>query len=227
MHGAELGLRLAAARLRSVRPLLGVLLSVVVVVAFAWIERRASVTWAADRALSRVTFGAVLPLAACFVFHVSCSARRLEQALDVLGTLGLNRRAAGLGVLGASAMLCAALGALLGGATVLVARSFGDPLLPDDLLATTGIGALAGLAYAGWFALGSSFGQNGRARLWFLLADWLVGTTGTAILPTPRVYVAGLIGATSTPDLPLMLCTGLLLTLTLACSLLALWRCAP
>ncbi|HEY6561240.1 MAG TPA: hypothetical protein VI072_28400 [Polyangiaceae bacterium] len=227
MHGVELGLRLAVARLRTGRPLLGVLLSVVVVVAFAWAERRAGVTSAADRALSRVTFGAALPLVACFVFHVSCSARRLEQGLDVLGALGLNRRAAGLGVLGGSAVLCAALGAVLGSATVLVARSFGDPALPEDVLATTWIGALAGLAYAGWFALGSSFGQNGRARLWFLLADWLAGAAGTSVLPAPRVYVAGLIGATSAPDLPLMLCAGLLLVLTLACSLLALWRCAP
>jgi hypothetical protein len=227
MRAIELGLRLAAARLRAGRPLLGALLSIVVVVAFAWAERRAGATSAVDRALSRVTFGAALPLVVCFVFHVSCSARRLEQALDVLGTLGLNRRAAGVGVLGGSAVLCAALGAVLGSATVLVARSFGDPALPDDVLATTWIGALAGLAYAGWFALGSSFGKNGRARLWFLALDWLVGAAGTAVFPAPRTYIAGLIGGTSAPDLPLMLCAGLLLALALACSLLALWRCAP
>ena len=227
MPAASLGLRLAAARLRVPRGVLGVALSALVVVLWAWAERRAGAAAAADHALSRVTFGLALPLVSCFVLHVACSARRLQEALDVLARLGLNRRVAALGLLAGSGVLCAVVGAVLGAATVLVARPLTDALLPDDVLATTWIGALAGLAYAAWFGLGSSFGQRGRGRLWFLVGDWLLGATGTAILPSPRALVLGLLSGGSNPDLPLLLCAGLLLALTLACSLLAVWRCAP
>lgn len=227
MHAARFGVRLAAERLRLPRGLLGLALSALVVVVFAWAERRAGVASAADRALARVTFGLAMPLAACFILHVACSARRLDRALDVLAGMGLSRRGAALGLLAGSATLCAALGAVLGLATVLVARPLPDPLLLDDARATLWIGALAGLTYAAWFSLGSSFGAQGQGRLWFLLGDWLLGVVGTAVFPAPRVFVLGLLGGGSTPHLPLMLCAGLLLALTLACSLLALWRCAP
>lgn len=227
MQAASLGLRLAAERLRVPRGVLGVALAAMVVVVCAWAERRAGGAAAVDHVLSRVTFGLALPLVTCFVLHVVCSGRRLQEALDVLATLGLSRRVAALGLLGGSGVLCAALGAVLGAATVLIARPLTDPLLLDDVFATTWIGALAGLTYAAWFSLGSSFGLRGRGRLWFLLGDWLLGAAGNALLPSPRVFVLGLLGGGSGPELPLMLCAGLLLALTLACSLLAVWRCAP
>jgi hypothetical protein len=227
MPAASLGLRLAAERLRVPRGVLGVALAAAIVVVCAWAERRTGGAAAADHALSRVTFGLALPLVACFVLHVACSGRRLQEALDVLAMLGTSRRTAALGLLGGSGALCVALGAVFAAGTVLIARPLTDPVLVDDVLATLWIGALAGLTYAAWFGLGSSFGLGGRGRLWFLVADWLLGAAGSAFLPSPRVYVMGLIAGSSAPDLPLMLCAGLLLTLTLACTLLALWRCTP
>ncbi|HMJ10007.1 MAG TPA: hypothetical protein VK524_01315 [Polyangiaceae bacterium] len=228
MLALRLGLRLAARRFQSPRALIAGLLTLGVVLLCAWAERRTGLVGAPDRALSRVTFGAALPLFACFVLHLACSTRRLEEAVSVLALMGLNRRSATLGLLGGGALLCTLMGAVLGDATVLVARPLTDPALAGDVLATTWIGALAGLGYAGWFALGSTFGRDGRGRLWFLLVDWLFGVSSAAVLlPSPRACVSGLLGVVPGPGTSLMLCAALLGGLALACSLLATWRSAP
>jgi hypothetical protein len=75
---------------------------------------------------------------------------------------------------------------------VVLSERPGHPRFIPDLIAVVWIGALAGAAYTGLFALASRFR---RGRLWLLVGDWLLGSgTGFLALPWPRGHARNLLG---------------------------------
>jgi hypothetical protein len=228
LHAARFGSEIGVYALKARRVHVAAALALGFIFLCSLLERHAELGGASDRALSRSTFGIALPVFACFFWHELCSGRRLEAPLSVLGQAGFNRRALALGVLGVSALFLTLTSLALGVATVLLTRSLSDPALGADLMATAWISGLAGFAYSGWFALGSTFARRGAGRVWFLALDWLAGATASfSYLPCPRGHLLHLLGAVSDMRLPLVTSAGMLLALGLACTLLVSWRCPP
>lgn len=228
MSSLGLGARLCVARLRSRRFAVGGALAAFAIAFGALLERSTAEVGAADRALSGAAFGIVLPLAALFTVDLVCDGGRLDTAVELLARAGANRRAAGLGVLGVAALALALVGLFTGTLTILLARSFSDPDLLRDLLATSWIGALSGAAYAAWFVLGSAVGRGPRGRFWALALDWLLGSlAGPVAEPFPRAHVRGLLTAPPPPGFSIALAALLLVGCALAYSLLSVGRCPP
>jgi hypothetical protein len=89
-----------------------------------------------------------------------------------------------------SALICAALGAVV----CVLAHRAGDPPVSADALATAGISALGGAAYAAYFCAGSAIGK-GTMRGLFLALDWLLGSGGGfGAIFVPRGHVLSLLG---------------------------------
>jgi hypothetical protein len=193
------GARLGWARLWT-RPSLATfgaaLVAVTLVALFERVDERA---FAVDRALTGVVFGLSLPLYCFALAELVTSRQTLFDAVGPLSRHGLPRPELAQGMLGSTLALSALGGLVFGLLAVVITRGPSDPLLGRDLLATSWIGPLAGAAYAGLFALGSTFR---RGRLWFLLGDWLLGAgTGFLALPWPRGHVRNLLGYAPVLDL--------------------------
>jgi hypothetical protein len=172
------------------------LLAVTLIALFERVEERA---YAVDRTLTGVAFGLSLPLYCFALAELATSRATLFDAVGPLSRHGLPRPALAQGLLGSTLALSALGGLLFGLAAVLVTRGPFDPHFARDALATSWIGALAGAAYSGLFALGSAFR---RGRLWLLLGDWLLGAgTGFLALPWPRGHVRNLVGYSPVLDL--------------------------
>lgn len=195
MKAVELGFKQGVLRLRTPPGLVPVLLAagaLCAAVAGAGPERGSA---AADRALEAAAFGVTFPLLAFLAAEVSASNARLDRAARGLTRHGLSARLAGAG-------LALALGAALVAAALLVtacslfgAYAMTDSRLWNDLARTIPIATLAGSAYAAWYWLASSFGAKGGGRKWFLISDWVFGTTsGWLSLPFPRGHVRNLLG---------------------------------
>ena len=148
---------------------------------------------AVESALAR-GFGAVsMPLLVFAVFGLVCPEGTLAGAARPLVFLGAPARRAAFAVastvVGVSALVCAALAALV----VVIAHGPTDPPLGADLLASSVVGALGGAAYAAYFSFGSSlFGTAGRGI--FLVADLVLGGLGVGALVSPRAHVRALFG---------------------------------
>ncbi len=192
------------------------LLSVTLIAIFERVDERA---FAVDRTLTGVAFGLSLPLY-CFVLaELATSRTTLFDAVGPLSRHGLPRPALAQGLLGSTLALSALGGLVFGLTAVLVTRGPFDPLFVRDAVATSWIGALGGAAYAGLFALGSSFR---RGRLWLLLGDWLLGAgTGFLALPWPRGHVRNLLGYSPVLDLSQSAAAALLALVALLGSLVA------
>jgi hypothetical protein len=139
----------------------------------------------------------VLPVLAYLTSEAAFSGTRFGRSTRIVSRHGGSGRLAALGQAAALA------GALAIGATciacgVLVsAYPVSDPRLWTDLAATLPIALLAGVAYAAWYALASSFGREGGGRKWLLGCDWILGaSSGVAALPWPRGHLRNLLGGT-------------------------------
>lgn len=225
MSSLAAGARIAALRLWRRASLVALLLAIGLVVVAALLERHSAALDAADHTLVGAVFGVAVPVLGYLVVECSTDSRRLDASLDELARHGANRRTAVLGLLGVCAALLAAAAAALAVIGVTVARGLSDAGLSRDLLASAWIGAVAGIAYAAWFALGSRFGRHGGGRFWALCLDWVLGSTTTFVaVPWPRGHIRNLLGAA--PVLALAQWQGgvALGLLTLAYLGLAIWR---
>jgi len=180
---------------------------------------------AADRSLTGVSFGLVLPVGLYFLTTRATRNQNLERTFWELARQGADRRQLALGQTALLVSWGIALGTLLGFITVLTARGPWDATLPFDLWASSGVGAFAGAAYACGFTLGSSFGRGGGGRMAFLLLDWVLGRSGSTLaLPFPRAHIKNLLGASAPLDLSQGASGAALLGFIFLCLALAIYR---
>jgi hypothetical protein len=187
-----LGAALARARLvqRSSWVIFGVAVFFVLVVGA--LERQHGAAYALDRTLLGAAFGVGVPLLAYGFFELALGRGRPSVLLGPLLRHGADGRGLSFGAFGVLSAWAASGAAVLAVVAVLAAgvarERFGA-----ELFACAWGGALAGLAYAGLFALGSHFGRRGRLLL--LLGDWLLGSgSGPLALPFPRAEARSLLG---------------------------------
>jgi hypothetical protein len=221
----RLGALTTATRLRSERTPLVLGLSVLLAALFAYLERRAGGVTAVDRALTRDTFGLLLPLMSYLTFQRATRGGRLDGSVRTVARHGADGQSAWLGAALPPIATLMLLGMAFAMATVSAAHGRGDPALFRDLWQSTWIGALAGLAYGAWFALGSDFGRFGAGRKWVLLLDLVLGgTSGTFAVPWPRAHIQNLLGAEPLLGLGQGTALAMLLASTLSVLLVALRR---
>ncbi|HEY0466574.1 MAG TPA: hypothetical protein VGC79_20340 [Polyangiaceae bacterium] len=195
MSGVWVGFALARARLRSASAPLVVLLSCAALFAIGVLERQSNAESAPDDTLSGAAFGIALPLLAYLVSERACAGERLERSVDGIARYGTDRRAAQLGVLLASALSSAFVGALFASFALLGAHGTHSPSLLGDLRASVGIALCAGAVYALYFCAASRLGKRGGGRKWALLIDFVLGAGGSALAaPWPRGHIRNLLG---------------------------------
>jgi hypothetical protein len=221
----RLGAAMAGRRLVARRTLLVVALGVALTITSAVVERSVSGAGAVDRALV-ATFRLVLPLVAFALCADAAGREHLRDATWPVARFGVPRRDVALGVVAAAALACAACGALLAAASVLVAHTAAAPPLARDLFVSAWIGALSGAAYAGWFSLGGTFLRRGRGRIAPLVADLLLGgSTGVAGVLLPRGSAMNLLGGPAPLGLTQQASAVLLACAALTLALIAALRC--
>lgn len=176
----------------------------------------------ADHVL-RGSFGFIaLPLLAYGVVAGALGGSGLKASVRPLVLLGAKAPRAAAAVVGVScifsALICAALGALV----CVVAHRTGDPPVSSDALATAGISALGGAAYAAYFCAGSAIGK-GTMRGLFLAMDWLLGSgAGFGSLFVPRGHVQSLLGGAQAFEISSKTSSLLLIGLVVAYGALAI-----
>jgi hypothetical protein len=191
-------------------------------------EKRIAPDGAAGRALEGQVFGLILPFALFFSSTRVLEPVKLETATHALARFGLSRRWIALGLISASMVAGAVLAAV---AAVLTALFAHDPTVPSiaaDTFTCGWIGALTAAAYAGLFALGSTFGPRGGGRFAALALDFILGgTSGFASMLSPHAHAQNLLGG----EPPLLLAqpasAALLVFIAAAFSGIAAARCAP
>ena len=194
LHGARVGLALSARRLLRRRALAALGLGAALVLTSALIEVSVTSAAAVDRALT-ATFRLVIPLVTFALAAEASDRDHLRDAAWPAARFGLGRGAVALGLTAASLLATAAAGALLAVIAVIAAHTPAAPPLARDALTSAWIGALAGAAYGGWYALGGTFLRRGQGRLAPLLADlFLGGSTGLLGALLPRGNALNLIG---------------------------------
>jgi hypothetical protein len=182
---------------------------------------RSRVGSAADQVL-RGTYGfIVLPLVAYGIVGAALGGAGLRGAIRGIVGLGASPREASLAAIGVASLSSAVAGAVLAALVCVVAHGPSDAPLLHDLLTSTWIGALGGVAYAAYFSAGSAIGR-GTMRGAFLVLDWIVGVgAGAGSLLTPRGHVQSLLGGPLAAELPQRASSGLLVVLTLGYAALA------
>ena len=219
------GVRLVRFRLASPSSILGLAIALAAVSAVAWLERRSGSNVAADRALTGVALGIVLPLLSHGTVARALAGTHFETSLSELARFGGNRRIIALGVGTALAVVLAVSGALVAAVAVVVVRAPADPALASDVATSTWIGALAGASYAAWFSLGSTIGRSGGGRTALLILDFIAGASvGLSAMFWPRGHIRNLLGGEPVWLMPQWTATLALLLLTAAYFTLSLWR---
>jgi len=211
--------------LRTTRGWLPIAAWAAVAVAFAVTARSGGSVRGADHVLVGGYGGLVLPLLSYAIVGALFGARSLSASIAPLVALGaLPARAAAASVL--LAMATTALAGLVTAAVVaLVAHGSADPPLAGDALESAYAGGLGGAAYAAWFALGASFGRRGGGRALLLVADWLLGSTGSAAaLLTPRAHLRNLLGGPAPMDFTQRASAAWLVAIAVACAVLSIRR---
>lgn len=219
------GVRLVRSRLASPSSIFGLAIALAAVSAVAWLERRSGSNVAADRSLTGIALGLVLPLLSHGTVARALAGTHLETSLSELARFGGNRRVIALGVGMALTLVLAVAGALVALVAVVVVRAPADPVLVRDAVTSTWIGALAGASYAGWFGLGSTFGRAGGGRTALLILDFIAGASvGLSALLWPRGHIRNLLGGEPVWLMPQWGASLALLLLTVAYFALSLWR---
>jgi hypothetical protein len=189
----RLGARLSLELLSSRRPWVVAALGLVGVELVSLLERSREPAYAADRALHGATLGVVMPLVCYALFEAVYGKDRTASLLDPIGRHGANRRRLSLGVNAALSLGCAVTSAVLAAVAAVSAHGFGGPSVFADCIASLWGGALAGAAYAGFFAVASPFGRRGRIAA--LVLDWLFGSgAGLFAVVWPRGHARNLFG---------------------------------
>jgi hypothetical protein len=181
--------------LRTPRAWLAALAWWAIALAVAVLSHREGILHGADRSLLGTYGGLALPLLsysiAGGVWGVGGVARSIAPVV-ALGAPPAWAAAATIAVCGAA---CAIQGALLGATVAVIAHGLSDPPRIHDGLVTAYVGGLGGLAYAGWFSLGASFGRRGGGRTAALVINWALGpwAESTAVV-TPLGHVQNMLG---------------------------------
>jgi len=162
----------------------------------SYAERREIAADAATRALQGPGFGLAIPLASFAVVACALGRDRLDLAMRPVALIGANRRAAALGAITGSAVIAAALGAMI--AFVTAQAAHGPPTTASiaDAFTCAWIGALAAWTYAFLFGAASTFGARGGGRVVALLAELLIGPLASPLAPLfVRSQALNLLGA--------------------------------
>jgi hypothetical protein len=114
------------------------------------------------------------------------------------------------------------LSGLLSALVALVAHGPSDPPTLRDAFTSAWIGALAGGAYATYFALGAAIFKSGAGRAMLLAIDWIVDGHSASALLTPRAHLRSLFGGAGPLDLSQGASVGVLLALLVVYALCAL-----
>lgn len=198
------------------RTLLWSVLTVGLAAVVGAVERSQEPTGAPDRSLA-FALGVLVPLIAVAAVLRLCDHASLERFGSAAARYGTNRRAkvlASLSVVACGLVLVACTSVW---AALLTSRTFGDPRLVADLVATTPVAAAAACAYAAWMAAGATFGARGGGVLVALLADWLAGATALPVAwGTPRGHTRHLLGLEAAFGFPPWVSFAALLALTAA-----------
>lgn len=177
----------------------------------------------ADEALLNAYGALALPLMAYAVVGAAVGSPSLAASIAPLVVFGASRVRAAAATVAASIGACALLGALLATAVAMVAHGAADPALGRDAIDSAKIGALGGVAYGAWFAVGSSLGGAGRAAL--LIADWVLGSLGGPLEAcTPRAHVRNLLGGLAPAACSQRCSSGALVAIAVACVVIVLIR---
>jgi hypothetical protein len=168
----------------------------------AWVARSHHAPHGADDTLLNLYASVVVPILALAIATAGADGTGLARSAGTLYRLGAPARrvvAVTVGVtIGASALACAALGALVAA----WAHGSADPPLVTDAFHTFAFGAVGGAAYAAYFGLGSAIGARGWGRLMLLIADWMLGGgVDVAASLTPRAHFRNLLGGEAPLDL--------------------------
>jgi hypothetical protein len=195
--------------------------------AVALAEKRTAPYGAAERALEGHVFGLILPLALLFTSTRVLEPVRLESATLPLARFGLSRPTVALGLISASMLAGALLAAVAAAITALVAHDPTAPSIAVDIVTCSWIGALTAAAYAGLFALGSTFGPRGGGRLVALALDFILGaTSGFGSVLSPRAHAQNLLGGEPPLLLAQPVSAALLVCIAVVFAGLAAARCA-
>lgn len=195
MSSFSVGLNVSLRRVQHPLSFTGILVAATLAIVVAFVERRLG-PGAVDRTLTGVTFGLALPLASLGIVSRTCRTLRLDHSFLELGRHGADRRGLAIGQTAAAVAVCSLIGTFLGVVSVLAARGVQDPRLLGDIWATATVGACAGAAYACWFIAASRLGKHGVGRTVFLVLDWTLGSSASALaLLFPRGHILNLLGA--------------------------------
>lgn len=163
----------------------------------------------------------ILPLVAYGVVGATLGSSGLRRGIRGVVSLGAAPRSAALASVLVAAASSAALCGILAAVVCGLAHGSHDPPLATDLVASVGVGALGGAAYAAYFSLGSAIGK-GAMRGVFLAVDWIVGGgAGVGAILTPRGHVTSLLGGPLCADLSARASSIMLIVLFLAYASLA------
>lgn len=215
--------RLAALRItRSPSALAAVAAWLLLALGAAILERRTGAPAAGHVLLG--TFGAVaLPLLVFAIVGATVAGVGLGRAGRSLVAFGADPLRVALGTLLFAAAVSAVACGLASATIAAIAHGRDDPPLVGDALTSARVGALAGLAYAAYFALGAALFRSGVGRGVLLAADWLLGDgAGPLALATPRAHLRSLFGGPAAFDLSQRASTAALVALALVFSALAL-----
>lgn len=188
------GFGMARRRLLNRRVALLAFLGLALAIVAALVERHVTPVGAADRALLS-TFRLVIPLVSFAIVTEASARSRLSEAAWPAARFGAGPREVALGVIAGALVASVCVSAVFAASTALFAGSSSSVPVARDAFTSAWIGAAAASAYVGWFALGSTFQRRGRARLWPLLADLVLGgSTGLAGALLPRGNAINLLG---------------------------------
>jgi hypothetical protein len=221
--GLAAGARLALARLLGRAGFLIALASIGLATIAGAMERQAARAGAVDRALSS-TFGLVIPLLTFALIGLVTGRRRLDDATWPLARFGADRRAVALGMVATAALAAAVLSALAAIATVAAAHGPTSAPLAGDAATSAWIAAATAAAYAGWFALGSTFFRFGGGRVVALATDLFIGDVGLLAAIFPLGLSRNLLGLLA-GDLSQRAASVVLVTTGIVASIAAALRC--
>ena len=208
--------RLPLARLRKPRSLLPSFGWSALAVAAALSSRSSGLPTGADHVLRGTFAFAVLPLLTYGIVSATFGGRGLRESTQGLVAIGGSPRASVLSSIVVAMAASAFAGGLVAALVCVLAHGNGDPPLLWDLPASFGVAFVGGVAYAAYFALGSSIGR-GALRGVFLALDFLLGSAGGfGALLTPRAHVVSLLGGPASFDLSRRASSIVLVALTLA-----------
>ena len=190
-------------------------------IAVALSARARGSTSGADHVMRGTFAFLILPLVAYGVVGATLGSSGLRRGIRGVVSLGAAPRSAALASVLVAAASSAALCGILAAVVCGLAHGSHDPPLATDLVASVGVGALGGAAYAAYFSLGSAIGK-GAMRGVFLAVDWIVGGgAGVGAILTPRGHVTSLLGGPLCADLSARASSIMLIVLFLAFASLA------